>query len=90
VCIFSYRKNYVADTVDGDTDKRLADEEQEGMAVVEENRSEAAIVPNMTDGGSAESDTGYASMGDTAASENQATLTRTRSAGSWGENSFFC
>jgi len=65
--------------VDGNSVKR---EEEEG----EERRrekgggEETCVVPNQTDGGSAESDTGYASMGDTAASEAlHSTLTRTRS-----------
>jgi hypothetical protein len=67
-----------SDTVDGDTEKRLAEEEGDGE---EERLTEesSSVVPNQTDGGSAESDTGYASMGDTGASEvAQTTLTRTR------------
>ncbi len=64
--------------MDGDTEKRLAEEEGEGE---EERLTEESslLPPNQTDGGSAESDTGYASMGDTGASEvAQTTLTRTR------------
>ncbi len=66
--------------MDGDTEKRLAEEEEEGEGEEERLIKEpSSIVPNQTDGGSAESDTGYASMGDTGASEvAQATLTRTR------------
>ncbi len=65
--------------MDGDTEKRLA-EAEEGEGEEERLTEESSVVPpNQTDGGSAESDTGYASMGDTGASEvAQTTLTRTR------------
>ncbi len=66
--------------MDGDTEKRLA-EAEEGEGEEERLTEESSLLPpNQTDGGSAESDTGYASMvGDTGGSEvAQTTLTRTR------------
>ncbi len=76
-CLCIYCPCSPSDTVDGDTEKRLAEEgEGEEERLAEESSS---VAPNQTDGGSAESDTGYASMGDTGASEvAQSTLTRTR------------
>ena len=69
----------------GEAEKRHDGDEEEGGGEGESSRTEVAtVLPNQTDGGSAESDTGYASMGDSVASEQQQqqqqqnTLTRTR------------